>query len=343
MPEEAGKKNAEKLHSDLWLIYDGECPLCNKAAHAIQIKKTVGNLHLINAREDRDHPLVKEASIRQLDLDEGMVLKYQGSFYHGQDTLHMMAFLGSEKGWFNRLNAFLIRSKFFARLSYPAMRAMRNTLLRFKGVQKIRNLSIDPNEPLFKNVFGEQWDALPQVIKNRYAVRPFSDDIVKVEGTLDVTVSPLVSIMARLSGMLIPYSGKNVPVTVIFKSDKTGAIHYDRIFHFPDKGDFAFPSRMEWLKENQMVEFLRFGIGLKLAFEWDGAKVALQYKGYVLRIFGINIPMPFAFVIGKGYAEETPLSDDRFNMWVYTKHRLFGNSFGYTGEFKIIEVSCGQS
>jgi predicted DCC family thiol-disulfide oxidoreductase YuxK len=136
-------KLSGEVPGDVWFVYDGQCPICSVAAHALQIKKSVGNLHLVNAREDKDHPLLKEVNERQLDLDDGMVLKYRDGYYHGEDALHMMALLGSGQGWFNRMNASLFRSKLFARLFYPAMRAIRNMLLRLKGVPKIRNLKVD--------------------------------------------------------------------------------------------------------------------------------------------------------------------------------------------------------
>ena len=122
-------------------------------------------------------------------------------------------------------------------------------------------------EPLFKAVFGSQWEALPPVMKKHYAIRPYSDDVVKVEGTLDVSISPLVSLMARLTGMLLAHSGRDVPVTVVFRSGRqSGAFHLERTFHFPDRGDVMFRSRMEVIEGNELVEFMRFGIGWKLAY-----------------------------------------------------------------------------
>lgn len=331
----------EEMKKDVWFVYDGDCPICSTAANALQIKKAVGSLHLVNARKDKAHVLLKEINERLLDLDEGMVLKYQDSYYHGEDALHMMAILGSGQGWFNRINAVLFRSKTLARFCYPVMRAIRNTLLRLKGVQKIGNLKVIPQEPLFKSVFGEQWDRLPPVMKKHYAVRPYSADWVKVEGHLDVAISPFISLMAHLTGMLLAYSGKDVPVTVVFRSDKSGAFHFERTFHFADHGDVIFHSRMEQIKGTELVEFMRFGIGWKLAYLWDGSKVVLQHRGYVWRILGVMIPMPLAWIIGKGYAEELPLSEDSFSMWTHAKHPLFGKTFGYAGEFKVTEVSCG--
>lgn len=125
---------------DVWFVYDGDCPICAVAANALQIRKAVGNLHLVNAREDKDHPLLEEIKARNLDLDAGMVIIFQDRYYHGADALHIMALLGSHQGWFNRMNALLFRSRILAALCYPIMRAVRNFAIRLKGVPKLNNL-----------------------------------------------------------------------------------------------------------------------------------------------------------------------------------------------------------
>lgn len=125
---------------EIYFIYDGECPLCAYAAQAFRIKQSVGNLVLINARDEDQHPWVKKVNDRGLDLDEGMAILYQDNIYHGQDALHLMGLIGTDIGWFNKVNTFLFRSKPVSRCCYPIMRAVRNVLLSIKGVAKIDNL-----------------------------------------------------------------------------------------------------------------------------------------------------------------------------------------------------------
>ncbi len=110
------------------------------ASHAWQIRKTIGNLHIINARTEGNSPLMQDIKARGFDLDEGMVIKYGDNYYHSADALHIMAILGTDKGWFNRINALLFSSKTLATICYPAMRMVRNLALLIKGVPKIRNL-----------------------------------------------------------------------------------------------------------------------------------------------------------------------------------------------------------
>ncbi len=199
-------------------------------------------------------------------------------------------------------------------------------------------------EPIFKTVFGEHWERLPPVMRSHYSVRPFSNDAVVLNGTLDVFVSPMVSLMARLTGMLLAYSGNAVPVTVLLRSGKeSGAFHFDRTFHFPDKGEVIFRSRMELIKGNELVEIMRFGLGWKMTYAWDGSKVILRHRGYVWRVFGVTIPLPLELLLGKAHAEETPISDDAFSMWTHVVHPLFGKTFGYAGTFTVAEASCSPS
>lgn len=131
---------AKEAKGDVWFVYDGDCPLCNSAANALRIRKAVGNLHLVNAREEGNYPLLQEIKARNLNLDDGMVIKFQDICYHGADALHIMALLGTGQGWFNRMNAWLFRSRALSALCYPAMRGVRNLALRLKGVPRLRNL-----------------------------------------------------------------------------------------------------------------------------------------------------------------------------------------------------------
>ena len=328
----------------MWFVYDGECPICSYAAHALRIKRSVGDLVLINARDQPGHPLVREVTQAGLDLDDGMVLKLHGELYHGDDALHMMALLGSKSGWFNRANVILFRSRRIARLCYPAMRAGRNLLLRLNDVDKIANLVPEqPGEPIFKQILGEKWHTLPTVMQDHYAVRPYSTDRVTVRGTLNVAVSPLAALLARTTGMLIAQSGEDVPVTVTFRSGPTtAAFRFDREFFFPGEKPVHFRSRMEWVNDNILIEFMRFGIGWKFAFDWRDGKITLDHRGYVWRLFGLTLPIPGELLLGKGEAEETPLTDNSFAMWTHTTHRLFGKMFGYAGTFEVTEASCPE-
>lgn len=117
----------------LYLIYDGQCPICSRVAIVIKIRQAVGKLEIINAREK--HPLVIEAQKQGFDLDQGIVVKYQGRSYHGQDAMHMLAMLGSPIGWFNKINVLIFKSKIMIAICYPIFKFVRRCLLLILGVK----------------------------------------------------------------------------------------------------------------------------------------------------------------------------------------------------------------
>jgi predicted DCC family thiol-disulfide oxidoreductase YuxK len=119
-----------------WLIYDGECPFCSRYVQLVRVRKTVGPLPLINARDGG--PEFDEVIQNNLDLNEGMVLKLSGRLYHGQDCIHALALLSEPKGLFNRFNAWVFKSPRRAAILYPVLRAGRNLVLKLLGRKNIK-------------------------------------------------------------------------------------------------------------------------------------------------------------------------------------------------------------
>ncbi len=131
---------SKKIKNDVWFVYDGDCPICNGAANAFKIKEAVGRLNTVNARTEKNHPVIQEINKLGLNLDDGMVIKFKDTCYHGVDALHVMALIGTNSGFFNRVNCFFFRSKFLSKICYPFFRAGRNFTLWCKNVDQINNI-----------------------------------------------------------------------------------------------------------------------------------------------------------------------------------------------------------
>ncbi len=123
--------------SPLWLVYDGDCPFCSASARMYRLKQSVGTLHIIDARTAGDSELMREIAARSFDLNQGIVARFDGRLYHGADALHLLALLGSDHGWINRLNVALFRNRAFVGFAYPVLKAMRNTALFVMGRKAI--------------------------------------------------------------------------------------------------------------------------------------------------------------------------------------------------------------
>ncbi|MGO2510294.1 DCC1-like thiol-disulfide oxidoreductase family protein [Marinomonas polaris] len=126
------------------LIYDKECPACHFYCQIVRIRQSVGELVLIDARDNPE--VMVEVNAKGLDIDQGMVLKMDGQFYYGADAIHLLALLSGRSGVFNRLNYWLFSSKKVAAILYPVLRSFRNVLLKLLGKTKINNLKQDGNE-----------------------------------------------------------------------------------------------------------------------------------------------------------------------------------------------------
>ena len=123
--------HSDPTQTELWVVYDGECPFCSSYVQLYRLRDVAGRVHLIDARDS--HPIVAEVRALGFDLDEGMAVKASGRFYHGAEAMHFLALLGSEGGLFNRLNRLLFRHPGLSRALYPWLVRGRLLTLRLLG------------------------------------------------------------------------------------------------------------------------------------------------------------------------------------------------------------------
>jgi predicted DCC family thiol-disulfide oxidoreductase YuxK len=130
-------------NDEILLIYDRECPACSAYSQIVRIRESVGDLRLINAREDGE--IMQEITAQGLDIDQGMVLKMAGQYYYGAQAVHALALISSRAGAVNRINYWIFKSSMRSKFLYPALRFFRNLLLKVLGKSKINNLRIKGN------------------------------------------------------------------------------------------------------------------------------------------------------------------------------------------------------
>ena len=196
------------------------------------------------------------------------------------------------------------------------------------------------NKSIFQLVLGDQWDDLGHVIKQHYSLRPFSDDYICVSGVMsEVYHSPMAKLLipfAMLFGAVVPFRGSDVPIEVHYNSNtNNGNLYWDRIFKFSDKNHFHFKSHMEHIQDNEVVEFVRFGVGMRLKVTAEEGAIIFRDNGYIWRLPGVTIPIPINLMFGSAYVEERPIDENTFSMKMIIKHPLFGVMFRYSGKFKL--------
>ena len=122
----------------LTLVYDGECPLCRQFVRLQRLRRDVGELALIDARQESAARC--ELSEQGIDLDEGVALRIDERWFHGGEALHRLALMSTGSGLFNRLMARLFASPERTARLYPWLRRGRALLLRLLGRGPIDNL-----------------------------------------------------------------------------------------------------------------------------------------------------------------------------------------------------------
>ena len=202
-------------------------------------------------------------------------------------------------------------------------------------------VSDSSNEPVLKQALGSQWSSLAHVIQAHYGLTPFTDKQIRLSGMMDrVSYSFVAALMmpfAVFSGALVPYRGKNVPVEAINQSASgKPAYFWTRTFHFPDRNPYTFQSWMICTGAGELTEYVRFGLGIRLAVRVHNGGLIERDLGYIWKLGRWSIPLPIHLLFGRSYIEEMPISDSEYRMkWTVT-HPLFGEMFAYSGRFTIV-------
>jgi len=133
MIKSSDRKPAE--HSGLTIVYDGECPFCASYIRLVRLRETVGPVELVDARQE--HPVLDEVRARNLDLDEGMVVRVDGAYLHGPAAMAAISSMSTPSGLVNRAMRTLFKTPKRAALLYPMMVRGRNATLRLLGRKPI--------------------------------------------------------------------------------------------------------------------------------------------------------------------------------------------------------------
>ncbi len=130
--------------TDLFLVYDKECPACNYYCKLVRVRESVGNLVLVDARESSS--LMNEITEAELDIDQGMVFIVGDRMYYGADAIHALSIMSTRSGVFNRVTYWVFKSKVLSGILYPMLRAARNLFLKILHKTKINNLNLENND-----------------------------------------------------------------------------------------------------------------------------------------------------------------------------------------------------
>lgn len=199
-------------------------------------------------------------------------------------------------------------------------------------------MQVSSDEPIFKSIFGDNWENLPYVMHRHYSIRPFSNDKTEVCGTLDVFCKWYLKPFLMLSRTAPSKNGKNIPVTVYFSNQEDSpAFYFQRIFRYHERKPFIFNSRMLQIQDNEVMEIMRSRICWHALYTWNGTKVILKHKRYSFLFCGFNVPLPLTWLIGRSDAEEWAIDNNSFAMRATINHPILGKLYEYKGQFSFLD------
>jgi hypothetical protein len=188
-----------------------------------------------------------------------------------------------------------------------------------------------------RQALGVDWQKLGEIIRRHYDLPPHSDSRFEVEGVMEVSVSPIGRLfvsVSRLFDALVPFPGIDIPVRVCnWSQTDSPAMFWHRTFRYPGKKPVIFRSRMEFAGGREIVEYVKFGLGIRMRLSTEGETLRYDSRGYVWNLGVVTLPIPDWLLLGRAVIREIPESDERLRVEFTIDHPLWGRTFGYRGRF----------
>lgn len=194
--------------------------------------------------------------------------------------------------------------------------------------------------PVIAQALGEEWEKLHPLVKSHYDITPGTESRVVLEGEMHEVyysrrAAPLIH-TARLFGALVAERACTIPVTVNNTTHKSDpAMHWHRTFHYPDGRERTFVSRMVHAGGNEIIEYVRFGLGIRMALSVEDGALLFESRGFHWGSRRAGLPIHDLLLLGRSRIVERAVSAEQLEVQFDTRHPLYGNSFGYNGTFQI--------
>ncbi len=191
-----------------------------------------------------------------------------------------------------------------------------------------------------RKALGAHWLSLAPPIQRHYNPPCDRAEALHIEGTMQVFISRMGKCLipiARLFKALVPYDGVDIPVTVRnWSRADTMDMLWHRTFHYPNKQPVEFCSHLEFLQGNEVVEYVGWGLGLRLQLSTEENALRFESCGYLWNLGIFKLPLPEWLFLGKAIIRETAISDSEITIEFDNFHPIWGKMFSYNGTFQLL-------
>ena len=193
-------------------------------------------------------------------------------------------------------------------------------------------------QSIMQKALKEQWDHLPQALKNHYQASDNTD-----VGELSIEYPRGMQIplnLLRFFGALINRSGVNIP-TDVNKTMRREKQYWSRQIRFPSGESVTFKSTWQYDEGNELVEYVNSCLGLRMAVKVENAMLRYEGKCFEVRLGKIRFSIPEWLMLGHTSIQEEAIDDYSFRMDFRLRHPLFGQIYRYSGTFCTQQLENG--
>jgi hypothetical protein len=194
-------------------------------------------------------------------------------------------------------------------------------------------------DPMMKQVLGAGWYELAPVVRAHYDLSPSEGEDLILTGVMNEVyhsrLAKLFILFGRVFGALVPYRGTQIPTVVRnwTRRDDCNVLHWHRTLDFPDRGPVTFISRMVSQHPNEIIEYVKYGMGIRMAISVIDHALVYRSIDYVWEIAGRRIHLPNWLILGNAMIIEQAQSETQILLKFEINHPLLGKTFSYSGEF----------
>ena len=152
---------------------------------------------------------------------------------------------------------------------------------------------------LFKHILGAKWNRLHPDIQKRFEKNPVPGSPLKYTGRLEELScskwGKLVGFITKplIKGALIPYTEYDVPVDIqVYTKENSANIYKERTYRLANRKPIEFTSYMRQSSKGEVLEYVGFGLGMKLLVFEKESNLHFKSDGYFWDIGVVRIPVP---------------------------------------------------
>ncbi|ANE57390.1 DUF4166 domain-containing protein [Methylomonas sp. DH-1] len=186
---------------------------------------------------------------------------------------------------------------------------------------------------LMQQVLGNDWQQLPEAIQRHYRLGDGEES--RLAGTMQIDypayLFPLIWLIHLFGGLLLwraPAAYAEVDKT----ADAAGLI-WRRRLDYPDGRSDCFNSRMAYVADRELAEYIGFGFVLRLRVSVENGDLLYRSLGHFWQCGSWVVPIPDWLLLGSTTIRECALAADRFYLDFEIRHPWWGLSYQYRGEF----------